>query len=109
MPRCRVIPSPITKLHKFRYITIDSSHRGKQELLVVSTEDGRMLFYTTNDHLSGQPDGVLESSIPGAQLRGQLGGKAGGQLSRIKDFEILTAQTSQVPRELFVIACSSDG
>ncbi len=109
IPRCRIIPTPITKIHRVRYVTIDSSYQGKHELLAVSTEDGRILFYTTNDHLSGQPDGAPESSIPGAQLRGQLGGKAGGQLSRIKDFEILTAQTCQGSRETFVIACSSNG
>jgi protein MAK11 len=106
MPRCRVIPSPVTKVHHIRYVNIESPHQGKHELLAVSTEDGRILFYNTNEQL---PDGKPGSSIPAAQLRGQLGGKAGGQSGRIKEFEILTAQMSQGSSDMFLVTCGSDG
>lgn len=105
-PRCRVVPTPVTKLHHIKYVKIEPSHKGKDEILAVSTEDGRLLFYSTNDHLSDLPDGAPESSIPVAQLRGQL---SSGQLGRIKDFEILNAQASQGPKEVFLVTCGSDG
>lgn len=77
------------------------------EMLAVSTEDGRVLFYSTTLPAlteATQPDTKSKMSI--CRAVGQLGGGAGGLTSRIKDFEILKPPAMD---GFLVVTSSSDG
>lgn len=123
-PRCKILPQPLTKLHQISYLSIPNGSEDKPTttILAVSTEDGRILFYNT-DNLA---DPVTSSSTNGnnpasatptseATLQGQLGGKTVGITGRIKDFEALkvTSQTESLSSSgdsfLIVVTASSDG
>ena len=89
------------------YVTLSEDDKTINDILAVSTEDGRILFYSTtrlsqseSSEFGSKPDVPLCTSI------GQLGGAAEGVTSRIKDFEILRLPGSQ---SLFVVTGSSDG
>ncbi|KAI1505545.1 WD40-repeat-containing domain protein [Biscogniauxia marginata] len=108
-PKCRVMPEPRRKVHQFCYVVTDSA--SDSSLLAVSTEDGRILFFSTKseDLTSSNSKGEKKTEpLPVAKLIGQVGGKEAGILGRIKDFAI-----SRVPDEKgshFIISTgSSDG
>ncbi|OJD25109.1 hypothetical protein ACJ73_03521 [Blastomyces percursus] len=116
VPMRVLLPSPRTKLHQMKYIDIGMSSGNKRELLALSTEDGRILFYSTKT--SAQALFIAESnkdatkpSLPAAQLIAQLGGKDHDQASRIKDFEALPikAQGCNDNKTFLVVTSSSDG
>ncbi|KAL1958756.1 hypothetical protein VTO42DRAFT_3875 [Malbranchea cinnamomea] len=105
-PRCRILPSPLTKIHHIAYLDIDLSDEGKDEVLAVSTERGEILFYDTKKGFSNDP----ACPIPMANARCQLGGKSQGQTTRIKDFDVLRIQGDQAnQQDLVIVTCSSDG
>ncbi|KAF2111333.1 WD40-repeat-containing domain protein [Lophiotrema nucula] len=94
----KVEPTPRTKLHQMKYLSSDSS----SNILAVSTEDGRLLFYDTS---STTP--LSESNkddIPPCALVAQLGGPAAGITQRIKDFEVLSVDIG-----FLIVTGSSDG
>ncbi|KAI0597638.1 WD40-repeat-containing domain protein [Biscogniauxia sp. FL1348] len=108
-PKCRVMPEPRRKVHEFCYVVTDSA--SDSALLAVSTEDGRIMFFSTKseDLTSSKPkEDKKTESLPVAKLIGQVGGKEAGVQGRIKDFSIL-----RVPDEKgnhFIICTgSSDG
>ncbi|KAI0400391.1 WD domain-containing protein [Xylaria palmicola] len=107
-PKCRVMPEPRRKIHEFCYVSIDSAD---SSLLAVSTEDGRVMFFSTStEDLSegeSKPDTKTEK-LPVAKLVGQLGGKEAGVTGRIKDFAICKSLEEQGDA-LFVTTGSSDG
>ena len=89
-PRCCIFPSPRTKIQQIHYMTIFTGQEEEipQEVLVVSTEDGRIILYSTKLFV---PDKTLNSdaarSLPNCGSIGQLGGQNGEELTgRIKDF-----------------------
>jgi protein MAK11 len=93
------------------YIPVDD-----RNILSLSTEDGRILFYSTQD--LGEEKLQKEDGDPGVKLPpclvvGQLGGAATGFPNRIKDYSILTLsgneQKSASQQTLFVITAGSDG
>ena len=91
-----------------KYIVRDpSSDDG--ELLAISTEDGRVIFYSTKR--LRQPGAGSESSIPCAEAIAQLGGKPCGLPGRVKDFEILNLQDESIGgmNGFLVVTGSSDG
>jgi protein MAK11 len=57
-------------------------------LIAVSTEDGRIIFYSTGNAKDPSANGA-ESPIPNGVAMGQLDGNSAGATGRIKDFEIL--------------------
>ena len=72
-----------TKVHTFAYVkSVDGENEG-DSVLAVATEDGRILFYKTNDFVEAakqeeKKEGEKEKakeSIPCARLIAQLGGK----------------------------------
>ena len=80
-------------------------------MLAVSTEDGRILFYSstasklseTDESQSNQENGLREPIC-------QLGGKQSGLTGRIKDFEVMEIPTTRPTSICFiVITASSDG
>ncbi|KAF1995180.1 WD40 repeat-like protein, partial [Amniculicola lignicola CBS 123094] len=111
-PRARIAPTPRTKLHQMHYWPGSTG----LNILAVSTEDGRVLFYNTTATMSLE-DGTKKDDIPPCRLVAQLGGPAAGISGRVKDFEILllsvasgddAASTSNSAPYL-IITGSSDG
>lgn len=100
----------MTKLHHIKYIKSDASEDG-DELLAVSTEDGRIIFYSTKETSPVEDDNGSEGSIPNATVKGQLGGKTCGLSGRIKEFEILSIGSSNhgLKHDSLVVTCHSDG
>ncbi|KAA6416316.1 MAG: 60S ribosome biogenesis [Lasallia pustulata] len=110
-PRCRILASSRTKVHQLRYFPLTETESITSDILALSTEDGRVLFYTT--HSIGilkdkQPEG--EQTIPSCAALGQLGGPATGVKGRIKDFEILRLPSLKGRAEsTLIVTGSSDG
>lgn len=94
-----------------RYVTISPENEGPIDVLALSTEDGRIIFYSTVDGLDKVPaDNGSGSSIPTSCALGQLGGIADGIPGRVKDFEFLRLPSKEGSVSNFVIiAGSSDG
>ncbi|KAI9873875.1 MAG: p21-activated protein kinase-interacting protein 1-like protein, partial [Pleopsidium flavum] len=89
-PKCRILPSPLTKIHQVRYVTIAPEDKIFVDVLALSTEDGRIIFYSTTVGLDSVPDGKgSKVPIPKCRALGQLGGKIAGLPVRVKDFEFL--------------------
>jgi protein MAK11 len=104
-PRCKIVPNPRTKVHQLCYISI--SEEDETSVLAVSTEDGRVLFYSTSpENLIPTPavEGK-ESPLPSAKLTAYIGGKEAGISSRIKDFAVLKIEAGR----LVIVGGSSDG
>lgn len=89
-----------------KYTDFSKDKDGSKELLTVSTDDGRVLFYSTKE-TSASSD---SSTIPDAQLVGQVGGKASGLPGRIKGFEILDMSNFDKWKGTYLLVTSgSDG
>lgn len=77
------------------------------EILAVSTEDGRILFYSTaslpSTDMNGNP---TPAGISLCTAVAQLGGIGAGLTGRIKDFEILKPPDTN---HLLIVTGSSDG
>ena len=99
------------KVHQLRYFPSTETGDITSDILALSTEDGRVLFYTT--HSIGtlkdkQPE--REQMIPSCAALGQLGGPATGVKGRIKDFEILRLPSLKGRAEsTLIVTGSSDG
>ncbi|RAL05850.1 putative 60S ribosome biogenesis protein Mak11 [Aspergillus ibericus CBS 121593] len=108
-PVCRVFPNPRSKLHQMKYINPNPSSDDSDELLAVSTEDGRVIFYSTKQ-VQDAPEGD-DSPIPYAEAVAQLGGRAAGFPGRVKDFEILglNDQRAAGKDDLLVVTGNSEG
>ncbi|KAI1306312.1 WD domain-containing protein [Xylaria venustula] len=91
-PKCRVMPEPRKKIHAFRYVAMDLvSESSDSSLLAVSTEDGRVLFFSTKtEDISADERTTNNKSekLPVAKLIAQVGGREAGVTGRIKDFAI---------------------
>ena len=107
-PRGRILPSPPTKLHQMRYVRISADG---QELvvLVVSTENGKVLFYSADQTKQGT-DEASEDSLADNVCLAQLDGRSNGVAGRIKDFEILPipSPTGNSPEHI-AVTVGSDG
>ncbi|KUI64567.1 Protein MAK11 [Cytospora mali] len=98
--RCRVMPDAKTKIHEFSYVKIDAE--SEATALAVSTEDGRILFFST------KVDDLEEGEkLSRAKLLAQLGGKAAGVSGRVKDFKVVQAEDA--PGVWYIASASSDG
>ena len=101
------MPNPSTKIHQIHYTELQKSNDLTTELIAVSTEDGRILFYPTN--VFGTPQHHLgpKESIPTLEPIGQIGGDIKG---RIKDFDMLRACSNQGrPEHLYLVSANSHG
>lgn len=89
------------------YVTLSEQDDASNDVLAVSTEDGRVLFYSTTRFSQLEPtESDSKPDVPICTSIGQLGGAAENVNSRIKDFEILRIPGS---RSLIVVTGSSDG
>ncbi|KAI1335180.1 WD40-repeat-containing domain protein [Xylariaceae sp. FL0016] len=105
-PKCRVMPDLKRKIHECTYVAIDA--KSDSSLLVVSTEDGKIVFFSTKSEDLCRSDGLeadkKEGKLPVAKLIGEMGGKENGVSVRIKDFAI-----SRRMDDLIISAGCSDG
>ena len=97
-----VVPEKRTKVCQVVYVpeSLETERTGKGNVVAVSTEDGRVLFYETsksgenNGESSNQSsatniDTTKEERLRHCRILAQLGGSGAGISGRIKDFEIL--------------------
>ncbi|OIW33683.1 WD40 repeat-like protein [Coniochaeta ligniaria NRRL 30616] len=109
-PRCRVMGGERTKVHEIEYVKLGQGE--EESLLAVSTEDGRVLFFSTRKgdltEEEEEKDGK-KAVLPNAKLVAQLGGKEAGVTSRIKDFKFLAVDGQDGERFWYVVTGSSDG
>ncbi|KAJ5327808.1 hypothetical protein MYU51_020023 [Penicillium brevicompactum] len=109
VPRCRLIPGPRSKLHQMKYVSLPVKGGEKEDFLAVSTEDGRVIFYSTKELKTDEED--TDCSIPHATPVAQLGGKQAGFPGRIKDFELLSleGQAKEYHNDVLFVTGNSDG
>lgn len=107
-PRCKVLPDRRTKIHEVMYVKRSKS--SEEQVLAVSTEDGRVLFFSTEskDLIPAKVEEGKEPGMASAKLLAQLGGKDAGVDNRIKDFSILEPENSET-EDVLVATGSSDG
>ena len=87
--------------------TDDDDDDETKDLLAVSTEDGRIVFYDTTDVIETQiTKPASNPEIPNSKALCQLGGAAEGLTGRVKDFEILKPLDSD---DFLIVTGSSDG
>lgn len=96
-----------SKIHQMQYIQVSADALEDEELLAISTEDGRILFYSTSRSVVGETNGQgPKPDIPACKVVGQLGGATEGFTSRIKDFAFIQSPDQN---KFFVVTGSSDG
>lgn len=105
------MPYPSTKVHQIHYTEIQKDDLTVVEMIAISTEDGRILFYSSNDFIKeNTAHAKARSGPPSLRMRGELGGSKHGQVGRIKDFEILSlTKASSSYETTVVISGGSDG
>lgn len=112
-PRCKVVLSQgprMMKIHQMSYVSVGEKDEDDAQLLAVSTEDGRVLFYSTKTEDLEPPkvEAGKEQQQPSAKLVAQLGGKEAGSTTRVKDFVLLT-NGKGASKQQFVVTGASDG
>lgn len=107
-PKCKVVPETRTKIHELCYVQVGDEE--DVQVLAVSTEDGRILFYSTRpaDLVTATEAGGKDAPLPSAKLLAQLGGKMAGVSGRIKDFSIL-GNGAGATKDLIIVSGGSDG
>jgi protein MAK11 len=92
-----------------KYVSLPLKGDEKQDFLAVSTEDGRVIFYSTKELTKAEDD--TECSISHGTPVAQVGGKQAGFPGRIKDFDILTleGQAKEFRNDFLVVTANSDG
>lgn len=80
-------------------------------MLSISTEDGRILFYSTASVSVAEGSySVQDQDIPACKPLAQLGGKTSGLTMRIKDYEVLRVPVpASAGSSIVIVAGSSDG
>ncbi|KAJ5232349.1 hypothetical protein N7468_005305 [Penicillium chermesinum] len=108
-PKCRAVPAPRSKIHQMKYISVPGIDSQKTDLLAISTEDGRLIFYSTEK--TQELEENADSAIPHATPVSQIGGKQAGFPGRIKDFEILSLenQAKELRDGFLIVTGNSDG
>jgi protein MAK11 len=107
-PKCKVVPEPRTKIHQLCYVQVEEED--DVQVMAVSTEDGRIMFYSTKPaDLATVP--TVEGKdvpLPMAKLIAQLGGQAAELPGRVKDFSILKVGEG-ASKDFFIVTGSSNG
>ena len=105
------MPVPTTKIHQIHYIPMKQKDGDMSDILAVSTEDGRVIFYSTRVAQDADQEGTIPiSPISSCVPLGQLGGKDTELTIRVKDFEYLALSTVEGTQDSgLVITASSDG
>lgn len=123
-PKAKILTQK-TKIHRIKYLPRDDERTGdasgsRKNIIAISTEDGRVLFYTTDTSSINETESKAEeetseadraeSALPECPMIAQLGGRHAGVTSRVKDFEILQSH-SEEKKDLkwYLVGGSSDG
>lgn len=106
-PRCRVMSDLKRKVHQIAYLK--PSETEDDTVLAVSTEDGRILLFSTKTDDLVAVKGDHKDALPTAKLIAQLGGKDTGVSGRIKDFTALPVDGEDGQRIWYVVTAGSDG
>ena len=106
VPKCKVVGAAArTKVHQSTYLS--TGEEDGPTLLAVSTEDGRIMFFSTKDeHIEPAEEGG-KATLGTARMVGQIGGADDGVTGRIKEFVVVRSESD--PALLYVISGSSDG
>lgn len=105
VPKCRLMTGIRTKVHQAAYLSLDD--HDESTLLAVSTEDGRIIFFSTKDDHITEPEEGGKAALGTARMVAQIGGKEDGVNGRIKEFSIVR---SEADRDMaYVTGASSDG
>ncbi|KAG0645344.1 hypothetical protein D0Z07_8933 [Hyphodiscus hymeniophilus] len=77
-PKCKIVPEPRSKIHQLCYVEVGDEQ--DTQVVAVSTDDGRILFYSTrkSDLVLAPAVESKETPLPAAKLVAQLGGKDAG-------------------------------
>lgn len=102
LPRCRVLSENKTKIHQFQYLEDTET-----PTIAVSTEDGRIAFFSTADEDLVTPEDK-SGKLKVAKAIAQIGGKDAGVTGRVKDFTIIKREESG-STVLYIVSASSDG
>lgn len=121
-PKCKVVPQPRdkkhqSKIHQLCYVQVDE--KKDIQVLALSTEDGRILFYSTRpEDLTTLPaEKGKDTPLPSAKLIAIVDSKDGDEgkdaktderVPRIKDFTVM-AVGEGAEKILYIIAGRSDG
>lgn len=109
-PKSIAIPSPRSKIHQLRYIDLGSADHSSANILAVSTEDGRIIFFSTNFTVAAKSETFEEDShLPISPVLGEIGGEISGHRGRVKDFEILRVPGNGDYSGILVVTSSSEG
>ena len=110
-PKARILPDPPTKIQQVHYTDVTNGQGNRSEILAVSTENGRILFYSTTSIAGTETrDRSAQSSVSSLPAIGQIDSAAYGRTNRIKDFEVLSIPNTQGPgTRSLVVSGSSDG
>ncbi len=108
-PKCKALADARTKLHAVRYLQVDRD--GDAMVLAVSTEDGRVLFFSTSidDPAQQAREETGKTGLPTATLVSQLGGRDAGMVGRIKDFTVLPMVGQDGSDSWLLVSAGSDG
>ncbi len=106
--KCKVVLDGRTKIQQMCYVQVEEKE--DVQVIAISTEDGRILFYSTKPADLIEPAVVegKEPQLPSARLLAQLGGKAVNLSGRIKDFAVLSFG-EKANRKFVIVAAGSDG
>ena len=79
------------------------------ELLAISTEDGRIVFYSTKAQSTDNSDSKVLDKFAAAEAMFYMGGKECGVKSRIKDFHIISPTSGFESGTKIIVTAGSDG
>ncbi|KAL2205100.1 WD40 repeat-like protein [Sarocladium strictum] len=108
VPKCRVMPTLRTKVHHVEYIKLEEND--STSLLAVSTEDGRIMLFSTREADIEPPKEDENGDTPKlglAKFVAHLGGKEAGVDTRIKEFSSMRSGLRD--GTLYFVSGSSDG
>lgn len=99
------------RIHQIRYLGIAKDDKYRSSTLAISTEDGRIVFFSTGKTIGEENSASgIGRSIPFCCVLGQVGGTHEGVQSRIKDFEIITfSRTKRFRGSVVLVAGCSSG
>ncbi|KAL9007111.1 MAG: hypothetical protein Q9188_000146 [Gyalolechia gomerana] len=109
-PKSIAAPSPRSKIHQLRYIDLGIDDQTSSNILAVSTEDGRIIFFSTNFTVTRKPEASDEThTVPISPVLGAIGGEVDGPKNRIKDFEVLKVPGNGDSPRILIVTSSSEG
>ncbi|KAF1987698.1 WD40 repeat-like protein [Aulographum hederae CBS 113979] len=115
IPKARIVPSLRTRIQQMHYLPTAAA----ENVIAVSTDDGRVLFYSTKEVEPAPEDEVIvvngkiskSKPLPFCKLLGEIGATTLESSGRIKDFEILPvpSDSDDSIKQLIILTASSSG